>query len=261
MKIISSKNTWYFIFGILFIVIITIIAFNTIFKRTENKLKDTSSKERKTLITQKETKPSGLTYTKASPTPSPEASKKPFFTLFDTIAKPSASPSPSLTDIKNKEIITSIVTINSKNSTGKKPTSSTTKSSDLKMINEDGIVYLSTQNKDDSEDTLVKKNKKNILEIINPPPGYAQDIGEFINKLVRLSLAFASLMVFVQLILGGLQWLTSGGDKGKIEEARNKITAAVVGLIIVASSYAVFTLILKSLGIGDINSLLKSVLS
>ncbi|MDH5533404.1 MAG: hypothetical protein OEX81_03190 [Candidatus Pacebacteria bacterium] len=258
MKVINSKNTWYLIFGILFILVITLVVFNLIFKRTENRLKSTSPDQRETLITQKDESKSGITYIKASPKPTAKPSAKPLFALFNTSPKPTPSPSPTpnIKELKvEQDSVTASVTIDQKPTKGGMVAS---KSGDLELVDEDGVVYLSTKNQDGSEDSSVKKNRIGLSEIISPPPGYAQDLGAFINKLVRLSLVFASLLVFVQLVLGGIQWLTSGGDKGKVEEARNKITAAVVGLIIVASSYAVFTLVLQSLGIGDINALIES---
>lgn len=94
-------------------------------------------------------------------------------------------------------------------------------------------------------------------EEIDVQAGFFTDIGQLFNTILRFVLVIASLLVFMYLIWGGIEWVTSGGDKGKTESARNKITAAVVGLIIIAASYAIFTLILKALGIGDINTLLE----
>ena len=53
-----------------------------------------------------------------------------------------------------------------------------------------------------------------------------------------------ALLVFMYLIWGGIEWITSGGDKGKTESARNKITAAIVGLIVLASAWAILLLVL-----------------
>jgi hypothetical protein len=39
------------------------------------------------------------------------------------------------------------------------------------------------------------------------------------------------------------------GEKSKLESARNKITAALIGLIIVASAWAVWTIVLKFMGL------------
>ena len=69
----------------------------------------------------------------------------------------------------------------------------------------------------------------------------------------------SALLVFSQLIWGGLEWITSGGDKGKVEGARNKITAAVIGLIIVASSFAILQLVLNFLGYQSINEVLNLI--
>lgn len=42
---------------------------------------------------------------------------------------------------------------------------------------------------------------------------------------------------------GALSWLSSGGDKAKVEEAREKISNAVIGLILIAASVAITTTI------------------
>lgn len=69
------------------------------------------------------------------------------------------------------------------------------------------------------------------------------DVGQLISSGVGAAILVSALLVFGYLVLGGIQWITSGGDKGKTESARNKITAALVGLAIVASSYAIMRII------------------
>ncbi len=69
------------------------------------------------------------------------------------------------------------------------------------------------------------------------------DLGQVISSLVSGAIVIALIMVLFYLIMGGIQWITSGGDKGKTEAARNKITSAIVGLAIVAASWAIFTVI------------------
>lgn len=75
------------------------------------------------------------------------------------------------------------------------------------------------------------------------------DVGSLISSFVGTALLISGLLVFGYLVLGGIQWITSGGDKGKTEAARNKITAALVGLAIVASSYALMQVIAYFFGI------------
>lgn len=80
------------------------------------------------------------------------------------------------------------------------------------------------------------------------------DIGQLISSFVGAALLISGLLVFGYLVLGGVQWITSGGDKGKTESARNKITAALVGLAIVAASYAVMQVIGFFFGINIFGS-------
>ncbi len=77
-----------------------------------------------------------------------------------------------------------------------------------------------------------------------------QDLGTFVSKSFNGILLVAGLATFMYLIYGGIEWITSGGDKGKIEEARARITSGIVGLAIVASAWAIFILIDYFFGIG-----------
>ncbi|MFH0749887.1 MAG: hypothetical protein V1917_03160 [Candidatus Gottesmanbacteria bacterium] len=80
------------------------------------------------------------------------------------------------------------------------------------------------------------------------------DIGQLVSAVVGTLLILAALMAFLFLILGGLQWITSGGDKAAMETARNKITHAIVGLIIVGAAWAIMMLVQSFLGVNIIGS-------
>lgn len=60
----------------------------------------------------------------------------------------------------------------------------------------------------------------------------------------------AFLLYFLR---GGLQWITAGGDKGKIDEARGKITQGLVGLSILAASYVIIKFIETAIGMNILN--------
>jgi hypothetical protein len=87
------------------------------------------------------------------------------------------------------------------------------------------------------------------LNVPKPPGFQIEDLGLFVSKVVGFALIIAAILVFVYLVWGGIQWITSGGDKGKTEEARNRITAALVGLAIVAAAWAVIQLVSYFFGI------------
>ncbi len=75
-------------------------------------------------------------------------------------------------------------------------------------------------------------------------------IGHLVSNLVSASFIISGIAFFIYLVWGGIEYLTSGGDKGKTESARNRITAALIGLAIVASSYAVYMIVLEFFGIN-----------
>ncbi len=68
-------------------------------------------------------------------------------------------------------------------------------------------------------------------------------IPNLISALIRLTLVVAAIVFFFILVIGGIQWIASGGDKAQTEAARNRITAALVGLVIVFAAWAIVALI------------------
>lgn len=79
-------------------------------------------------------------------------------------------------------------------------------------------------------------------------------IGGLVSGFIRLILVIAALVFFFILVIGGIQWIVSGGDKAQTEGARGRITAALVGLVIVFAAWAIVQLINVFFGI-DIFSL------
>jgi len=89
-----------------------------------------------------------------------------------------------------------------------------------------------------------------------PQPSGMQitDIGKLLSSVISLAFIIAGILVFAFLVWGGVEWITSGGDKTKTEGARNRITAALVGLAIVAASYAVMKLISYFFGLNVLDT-------
>jgi len=68
-----------------------------------------------------------------------------------------------------------------------------------------------------------------------------QPKGVPLNQLVAwfyyLIVSISGLAAFVMLVVGGIQWMTSTGDPTKTKNARDKMTSALLGLLIVLSSW------------------------
>ena len=77
--------------------------------------------------------------------------------------------------------------------------------------------------------------------------------GAFMGQMLGAVFAIATLLVFLYLIWGAIQWISSGGDKGKVEQARNRITQAVIGLIVLASTVVIMMILQSFLGYSLFN--------
>lgn len=66
---------------------------------------------------------------------------------------------------------------------------------------------------------------------------------------LTLVLVVAAVIFFFMLVIGGIKWMLSGGDKAQTEGARNQITAALIGLVIVFAAWAIAQLIGSLFGI------------
>ena len=84
-------------------------------------------------------------------------------------------------------------------------------------------------------------------------------IGEYITGIYNYGVNIAGILAAIMLMAGGLLWLVSGGDAGRITQAKELIIGSVTGLIILAGSYIILIQIdpnlvkFAPLNIGTIN--------
>lgn len=97
-----------------------------------------------------------------------------------------------------------------------------------------------------------------IKPVFDPTPvgGFAGILQFVINAFFFIAIVAA----LVYLLWGGLNWILSGGDKEKIESARSRIIAAIVGLVLVVLAYFILDFVLELIGLGGINNLCLPIL-
>lgn len=82
---------------------------------------------------------------------------------------------------------------------------------------------------------------------INAPGGIPQGGTDTAQKIIQagisLLLIVAILFGLFYLIQGGIQWISSTGDKQRIDQARLRITYAVIGLIIVLLGFFIVSFV------------------
>ena len=74
-----------------------------------------------------------------------------------------------------------------------------------------------------------------------------EQLTQKIGDIVQAVLSFLGVIFLVLMIYGGYLWMTARGNEEQVTKAKNLITAAIIGLIIVISAYAISYFIIKSL--------------
>ncbi len=81
----------------------------------------------------------------------------------------------------------------------------------------------------------------------------------FLSNLIGFLTVLGGLFFIVYFFMGAFQWITSGGDSSKVEQARNRMLQGTLGLIIMVISYSLIGIIGSVIGLDLIN--LKSTIS
>jgi len=66
-------------------------------------------------------------------------------------------------------------------------------------------------------------------------------IAEYITALYKYSMDIAKLMAGVAIMAGGLLWLVSGGEAGRINKAKELLGGSFIGLLILMCAYLIFS--------------------
>jgi len=64
-------------------------------------------------------------------------------------------------------------------------------------------------------------------------------LGQYIAIGITTAVTLGSLAVLIYFILGAINWITAGGDKGKIEKAQQRIIQAFIGLALLVFAVAI----------------------
>jgi hypothetical protein len=71
-------------------------------------------------------------------------------------------------------------------------------------------------------------------------------------NIVSVAIPFAGIALFVMLLVGGLKLLTAGGDPKANESAKNTLTYAIFGLVLIVGSYLILKFLATFTGIQDL---------
>ncbi len=80
-----------------------------------------------------------------------------------------------------------------------------------------------------------------------------QNAADVFNKFLSTTLGVMTVVAFIwfliQFFIGVIGIISSGGDKGKLEQAKAKITSSLIGLVVVVAAIFVIGVVADILGI------------
>jgi len=83
--------------------------------------------------------------------------------------------------------------------------------------------------------------------------GALSNLELFISNIIGFITVIGGVFFVIYFVLGAFEWITSGGDKGKAEKARQRITNGAIGLVILVASYAIIGLLGSFIGLDLLN--------
>jgi TRAP-type C4-dicarboxylate transport system permease small subunit len=87
-------------------------------------------------------------------------------------------------------------------------------------------------------------------QAIEGPLKDINNLGDLINKIASFVIPLAAIVLFFVLVWGGYDFLLSRGNAEKIKTARAKLTAGIVGFLLLIMSYLIVNLVSYMFGIG-----------
>lgn len=86
---------------------------------------------------------------------------------------------------------------------------------------------------------------ENVPTVDNP-----ESIAGIISWIIIVLTSIGVIASLIFLILGAIKWITSGGDREKVESARRTIIYAIIGLVVVILSVVILNFIGGILGVS-----------
>ncbi|NCN07917.1 hypothetical protein GW933_04535 [Candidatus Falkowbacteria bacterium] len=85
-------------------------------------------------------------------------------------------------------------------------------------------------------------------ELKNPLTGTTGgNLEDAVKNVVNGALGVSGVLALVAFIFGGITWMISGGDSSKIQKGKNMMIWAVLGILIIFSSYVILSYIFEAL--------------
>lgn len=91
-----------------------------------------------------------------------------------------------------------------------------------------------------------------LAQLVDQEPNTIKDLESIFERLLGAAIPAAGLVLFVMLILAGLNWMAAGDNPKNVEMARNRATYAIYGIILIALAFLIIRFISLFTGVTGI---------
>lgn len=88
--------------------------------------------------------------------------------------------------------------------------------------------------------------------------GSEKDIIWYIGAVINAVLGLVGIVAVVVMIIGGISFIASQGDPGKVTKARNTILYGIIGIVVALLAFAIVNFVLKSIGSANSEAYIPS---
>ncbi len=68
-------------------------------------------------------------------------------------------------------------------------------------------------------------------------------VAGFLSPILVNIITFTGVFAFFVILFAGFQYITSGGDKGKVAQAQNTLNYAIIGIVVVAAAFLITNIV------------------
>ena len=95
--------------------------------------------------------------------------------------------------------------------------------------------------------TLAKANISNLNNISNTMNTSDNELGNTVGNIISAVIGILGLACVIIVIIGGVQYMTSSGDSGKVKKAKDTILYGVIGLVVCVLAFAIVNFVISNI--------------
>ena len=85
-----------------------------------------------------------------------------------------------------------------------------------------------------------------IPEEVSDNSGVSTDFKDSVIGIINAVIGVLGIVAVVVIVIGGVTYMTSSGDAGKVKKAKDTILYGVIGLVVVALAFAIVNFVISN---------------